>query len=78
MNLPLVFLSEIFFPLSALPGPLAALGALLPSTQMVRLIRETLLFGATDPWQLSGGLLLLAGWTFATFALSLWRFRWHH
>ncbi|WP_433937207.1 ABC transporter permease [Sorangium cellulosum] len=77
VNLPIVFLSEIFFPLSSLPRPLAALGALLPSTQMVRLIRETLLFGVTDPGELAGGLAVLAGWTVATFALSLRLFRWH-
>ncbi|WP_437493537.1 ABC transporter permease [Sorangium sp. So ce1014] len=77
VNLPLVFLSEIFFPLDALPRPLAALGALLPSTHMVQLTREILLFGATDPGQLAGGIAVLAGWTVATFALSLRLFRWH-
>ncbi|WP_437581397.1 ABC transporter permease [Sorangium sp. So ce887] len=77
VNLPLVFLSEIFFPLDALPRPLAALGAILPSTHMVQLTREILLFGATDPGQLAGGIAVLAGWTVATFALSLRLFRWH-
>ncbi|AUX43329.1 uncharacterized protein SOCE26_047770 [Sorangium cellulosum] len=77
VNFPVVFLSEIFFPLDALPRPLAALGAALPSTQMVRLTRETLLFGVTDPGQLAGGIAVLVGWTVATFALSLWLFRWH-
>ncbi|HTN83534.1 MAG TPA: hypothetical protein VL242_07605 [Sorangium sp.] len=48
-----------------------------PLAQTARLIREILLFGFTDPGQLAGGLPVLAGWTAATFALSLRLLRWH-
>lgn len=76
INMPLVFLSEIFFPLDALPRPLAWVGEMLPSTQMVRLMRSVLLYGVADPAPLASGVALLAGWTVATFALSLWLFSW--
>lgn len=77
VNLPVTLLSEIFFPLDALPAPLAAVGEVLPSTAMVRLLREVLLHGVDDPARLAPGLLLIAGWGVATFAISLWAFRWH-
>lgn len=76
INMPLVFLSEIFFPLDALPRPLAWVGEILPSTQMVRLMRSVLLYGVSDPAPLFGGIALLAGWTVVTFAVSLWLFSW--
>lgn len=77
VQLPLVLGSEVFFPLAALPAPLAALGEWLPSTAMVRLARAVLLFGETDPAALLPGLALLAAWAGLTFAASLWLFRWH-
>lgn len=77
VNLPLVLLSEIFFPLDALPRPLAAFGAALPSTEMVRLCREVLLYGVTDPSALAQRLGVLALWAAVTFAVSLLVFRWH-
>jgi ABC-2 type transport system permease protein len=77
IQLPLILGSEIFFPLAALPAPLAALGEWLPSTEMVRLLRAVLLYGETDPAVLLPGLAFLAGWTAITFTLSLLAFRWH-
>ena len=77
VNLPLVLLSEIFFPLSALPKPLAAVGSVLPSTEMVRLLRAVLFHGETDLHALGSGLLVLCGWTVATFAIGLLAFKWH-
>jgi ABC-2 type transport system permease protein len=77
VNLPLVLLSEIFFPLDALPRPLAVVGGMLPSTEMVRLLRQVLLYGVTDAAELGGGLGLLAFWAAVTFAVSLTVFRWH-
>ena len=77
VQLPLVLGSEVFFPLAALPAPLATLGEWLPSTAMVRLARAVLLFGETDPAALLPGLALLAAWAGVTFAASLWLFRWH-
>lgn len=77
INLPLVFFSEIFFPLDSLPTELAALGSILPSTQMVRLLRSVMLYGVSDWESLLPGVLLLSGWGVLTFALSLRLFRWH-
>lgn len=77
INLPLVFFSEIFFPLESLPRVLAAIGEVLPSTQMVRLLRGVLLYGTTDVKSLFGGLVIMALWGGATFAVSAISFKWH-
>lgn len=74
---PLVLLSEIFFPVDDLPGPLPELASALPSTQMVRLTRAVLVQGVTDPRALSTGLLIMAAWGVVTYALSVALFRWH-
>lgn len=77
VNFPLIFFSEIFFPLDGLPKPLAAFGSILPSTEMVRLTRAVLLYGVQDASYLVGGLGLLGGWAIAMFAISLLTFKWH-
>jgi len=77
INMPLVFFSEIFFPLDGLPRSLAAIGAALPSTEMVRLARAVLLYGVTDAASLAGGLLSMALWACGTFTISLIAFKWH-
>lgn len=77
INLPLVFFSEIFFPLDGLPKPLAAFGSILPSTEMVRLSRAVLLYGVEDASHLAGGLGLLGVWFIVMFAISLLTFKWH-
>jgi ABC-type multidrug transport system permease subunit len=77
VTMPLVFLSEIFFPLEALPAPLAAVGAALPSTAMVRLARSVLLYESTDAAGLLPGLALIAVWTVLAFAIGVRSFRWH-
>jgi ABC-type multidrug transport system permease subunit len=77
VNFPLIFFSEIFFPLDGLPKPLAAFGSILPSTEMVRLSRSVLLYGVQDVSILAGGLSLLGGWAIAMFAISLLTFKWH-
>jgi ABC-2 type transport system permease protein len=74
---PLVLLSEIFFPVDVLPGPLPALAAALPSTQMVRLLRAVLLHGTTEPRALLPGMAVMFAWMVATYALSVATFRWH-
>jgi ABC-2 type transport system permease protein len=74
---PTIFFSEIFFPVSVLPGPLPALAELLPTTQLVRVLRSTLLY---DDWQTSlfaTQMLSLAVWAMVAYAISLWRFRWY-
>lgn len=77
INFPVIFFSEIFFPLDALPRPLAALGEILPSTEMVRLCRAVLLYDVRDVSYLAGGLGLLGGWAVVMFAISLLSFKWH-
>ncbi len=77
VNLPLVFLSEIFFPLDALPRVLARIGEYLPSTQMVRLLRAVLLYGAEGGQAFGLEFLVMGAWVLASFALSLRLFRWH-
>ncbi|MRG98096.1 ABC transporter permease [Polyangium spumosum] len=77
INMPIVFLSEMFFPLASLPRLLSTIGALLPSTEMVRLSRAVLLYGVTDASRLAGGLGVMALWAAATFAVSLGFFKWH-
>jgi ABC-2 type transport system permease protein len=76
INLPLILLSEMFFALDALPRPLAALGAVLPSTQLVRLLRDVMLYGVHDAAALLPGLGILIAWTIGGFGLSLWAFKW--
>jgi len=76
INLPLILLSEMFFALDALPRPLAALGAVLPSTQLVRLLRDVTLYGVHDTAALLPGLGILIAWMIGAFGLSLWAFRW--
>jgi ABC-type multidrug transport system permease subunit len=74
---PVVLLSEIFFSADELPGPLAAVAAALPSTQLVRLTRAVLLEGETALPALAPGLAALVMWALFTFGLSLAVFRWH-
>jgi ABC-2 type transport system permease protein len=73
LNIPLVFASEMFFPLDALPGPLPAIAGALPTTLMVRAVRDILVRDAVDPVAIAG----LLAWAIGTFALSLSLFRWH-
>lgn len=77
LSVPLVFFSEIFFPLSELPSWLGAMCSLLPSTAMVRLTREIILFGVTDVVALGPGLLKLVLWAVGTYGIALLLFKWH-
>ena len=73
LNVPLVFASEMFFSLDSLPEPLPTLAGALPTTLMVRAVRDVLVRDAVDPLQIVG----LVAWALATFGLSLALFRWH-
>jgi ABC-type multidrug transport system permease subunit len=77
LSVPLVFFSEIFFPLTELPSWLGTVCSYLPSTAMVRLTREIVLFGVTDPARIGPGLLQLAVWAVVMYAVALRLFRWH-
>jgi ABC-type multidrug transport system permease subunit len=77
VTVPLVLFSEIFFPADELPGPLPQLAAALPSTQMVRLTRDVLLYGVTDASALLPGMLVLVAWSLVNYVVSLALFKWH-
>lgn len=77
VNIPLVLLSELFFPLDTLPRWLAAVGSMLPSTQMVRLLRSVLLYGVDDFSSIVPGLGVMTLWMVGGFSLSLRVFKWH-
>lgn len=51
--------------------------ALLPSTAMVRLTREVLLFGVTDVARLAPGLFQLAAWAIVMYGIAIVSFGWH-
>ncbi len=73
---PLLLVSEIFFPCDALPGPLPTLAGWLPSTQLVRLLRDVLCHGVLDVASLAPGLSILLGWGVVSLGLGWWLFRW--
>lgn len=77
LSVPLVFFSEIFFPLSELPLGLGRVCGLLPSTAMVRLTRQVILFGDTSLSSMSFDLALLAGWAIAMYGVAIALFKWH-
>ncbi len=74
VNVPLVFLSEMFFPLDTLPRPIELLASALPSTLLVRTLREVA--EGAPPAELGpymGGLVV---WAIATYAFGVRTFRW--
>jgi ABC-2 type transport system permease protein len=74
---PVVLMSEMFFPSDDLPVPLPQLASALPSTQLVRLLREVLLYDQTSLAALAPGLAILLAWGLVTFALGCLLFRWN-
>lgn len=75
-GVPLVFLSEIFFPTSELPGPLPQIAGLLPTTALVHLLRAAILAPSTLAGCASD-VLILALWAACAYTLGVLRFRWH-
>jgi ABC-2 type transport system permease protein len=75
--MPIVFLSEVFFSLDELPLPLARFAALLPSTQLVRMVRMVVLYGETAPGPLWAGVGWLVAWMALSFAVAVRSFRWY-
>lgn len=73
---PLVLCSDMFFPVTELPGPLAGFATLLPTTQLVRAARALLLEGETNLLHLAPELGILLGWLVVTYAVSWKLFRW--
>lgn len=66
----------ILVPLSALPGPLAAIGGALPAAPLADLLRTALGTGAAGGADIAGDVALLAGWAAASLALAARTFRW--
>lgn len=77
LTVPLVFFSEIFFPLSELPLGLGAACSFLPSTAMVRMTRQIILFGETNVAHLALDLAILGGWAVAMYGVAIALFKWH-
>lgn len=72
----LLLASEVFFPVDGLPRPVRLFSAVLPSTQLVRLLRAVMLWGETSAAALLPGLLVLAGWGAFMYLVSVRAFRW--
>lgn len=68
-----VFIGGGFFPLSRLPGPLAALAQLLPASALTSALQHTMLAGSTFP---SGAFLTLVIWAVVILALAIKTFQW--
>lgn len=77
LSVPLVFFSEIFFPLSELPLELGSVCALLPSTAMVRLTRQVVLFDNTSIGANWVELATLGGWAILMYGVAIALFKWH-
>jgi ABC-2 type transport system permease protein len=73
--LPMWLFSGVFFSSERFPAAIQPLIQLLPLTQLVGALRRVMLEGA-GLVDVSGGLLILAGWAVVTFLLALRFFRW--
>jgi ABC-2 type transport system permease protein len=75
INMPMMFLAGVFFPLSILPAFLATFAKFLPLYYLGHALREVMIRGAGlgAVWQ---DLLVLIGMAIASFALTLRYFRW--
>jgi ABC-2 type transport system permease protein len=66
----------ILVPLTALPGPLAAIGGALPAAPLADLLRIALGSGGAGATGATGDIALLAGWAAGSLALAARTFRW--
>ena len=72
---PMMFLSGVFFPVTALPAWLATVVHVLPLTWLVDALHQVMNDGAgLGPIALD--CLILIAWAVVTYALAVWRFRW--
>jgi ABC-2 type transport system permease protein len=72
LYLVLLVVSGLMFDADALPGPMAALGLVLPSGALGELLRGALADGSLD----GGALVVLAGWGVVATAAAARSFRW--
>lgn len=73
--LPMMFLSGIFFPITALPSWLQTVVHVLPLTWLTDAMHRVMNDGAGLS-EIALDCLVLAGWAMLTFAIATWRFRW--
>ena len=73
--LPAIFISGVFYSASGLPGPLAALAAVLPLKHVIDGLAGAILTGQ-GPLELPVATLTLLVWAGAGLALAVWSFRW--
>jgi ABC-2 type transport system permease protein len=71
--LVLLLLAGVVFPVDRLPGPVAAVAGVLPTTALADGLRQVLAAGAALP---VGDLALLLGWALAAGAAATATFRW--
>lgn len=73
MFLPMIFLSELFIPLSQLPGWLRPVARAMPLTPVNTMLRD-IVYGAplADLWRLG----VIGGWLLASVLITLRFFRW--
>ena len=75
VQLPLMFLSGIFFPLEVMPEWLRGVATFMPLTYLGDALRQTMV-GGTPFAPLGVDALVLAGWLIVTLAISARFFRW--
>lgn len=75
VQLPLMFLSGIFFPLEVMPEWLRSFATFMPLTYLGDALRQTMV-GGTPFAPLGVDALVLVGWLVATLAISARFFRW--
>jgi ABC-2 type transport system permease protein len=75
INLPIIFLSDLFIPLSVMPGWIQAVAAWSPITLFVGALR-TVMQGDVLPASVAPTLAMLTIMALASFAIAATRFRW--
>ena len=75
INMPMMFLSGVFFPLSVLPAWLASATQYLPLSFLADALRPVVI-SAEPLWSQGASLIGLAAWALVIFVLSVRVFRW--
>ena len=74
ISLPVMFLSGVFLPIETMPGEFKAIAAALPVTYAADALRAIIVKGFGF-WQIIPDIMFLAGFAFATIAVSLLMFK---